>query len=40
MQPQFPSPDLSTLLAGVGSIFAALMVLWGIRKVIKLINRS
>jgi hypothetical protein len=36
----FPSVDLSTFYAGAGVIFTALIAIWAVRKVIKLLNRS
>jgi len=37
---QFPSIDLSTFYSGASVIFTALISIWAVRKVIKLLNRS
>jgi len=37
---QFPQPDLSTFYTGAAVIFAALIGIWAVRKVIKLLNKS
>ncbi len=38
--PTIPSIDLALFYQGVGVILVALVALWGVRKVIKLMNRS
>ncbi len=37
---QFPTPDLSTFYSAATVIFGALIAVWAVRKVIRLLNRS
>jgi len=36
----FPAIDLTTFYAGAGVVFTALVGIWAVRKVIKLLNKS
>jgi hypothetical protein len=37
---QFPSIDLATYYSAAGVIFTALVSVWAVRKVVKLLNKS
>jgi len=37
---QFPQPDTTLLVQGLGVLLVALLGIWVIRKVIKLVNKS
>jgi hypothetical protein len=37
---EFPSIDLSTFYSGAAVVFTALVALWAVRKVVKLLNKS
>jgi len=37
---QFPTPDLTLYFQGVAVIVTALLSVWAVRKIIKLVNKS
>ncbi len=37
---QFPTPDTSLLVQGLGVLLVALLGIWVVRKVVKLVNKS